>query len=59
MTHLPAQGTRAGLVGLELLPDDGEVGLVGGEAEHDQVGCETNISVDRLELMAFSDSGGV
>lgn len=37
VAHLAAKGAGAGLVGLELLPDDGEVGLVGGEAQHDQV----------------------
>ena len=41
MAHLVAQGTRAWLVGLELLPDDGEVGLVRGQPQHDQVGWGT------------------
>lgn len=38
MTQLSTERAGAGLVGLELLSDDGEVGLVGGQAQHDQVG---------------------
>ena len=37
MTHLSAKITGTRFVGFELLPDDGEVGLVRGEPEHDQV----------------------
>lgn len=40
MTYLIAERTGAGLVGFKLLSDDGEVGLVGGEAQHDQVSWE-------------------
>lgn len=39
MTHLPTQGTGPWLVGFELLPDDGEVGLMCGQAQHDQISC--------------------
>lgn len=35
---LTTQVTAPGFVGFELLPDDGEVWLVRGEAQHDQVG---------------------
>lgn len=37
MTDLPTECTGAGLVGFELLSDDGEVWLMGGQAQHDQV----------------------
>lgn len=37
VAHLSTQGTGPRLVGLELLPDDGEVGLVRGQAQHDEV----------------------
>lgn len=37
MTHLSAERTGAGLVGFKLLPDDGEVWLVCGKAQHDQI----------------------
>lgn len=37
MADLPAQCTGSGLVGLELLTDDGEVGLVCCQPQHDQV----------------------
>lgn len=39
VAHLSAERARPRLVGLELLPDDGEVGFVGGQAQHDEVGC--------------------
>lgn len=38
MAHLATKGAGTGLVGFELLPDDGEVRFVGGEAQHNQVG---------------------
>lgn len=37
MAQLSTQSTRPRFVGLELLSDDGEVGLVGGQAQHDQI----------------------
>lgn len=37
MTDLPAECAGAGLVGFELLSDDCEVWLMGGQAQHDQV----------------------
>ncbi len=37
LTHLSTQITGPGFVGLELLSDDSEVRLVGGQAQHDQV----------------------
>ena len=38
MAELAADLAGSRLVGLELLADDGEAGLVGGQAEHDEVG---------------------
>ena len=38
MAELAAEVAGAWLVGLELFPDDGEVGFVSGQAQHDQVG---------------------
>ena len=35
---MSAEVTGPRLVGLELLSNDGEVGLVGGETEHDEIG---------------------
>ena len=35
---MSAEVTGPRLVGLELLADDGEVGLVGGKTEHDEIG---------------------
>ena len=35
---MSAEVTGPRLIRLELLTDDGEVGLVGGEAQHDEIG---------------------
>lgn len=37
VTQLSAECAGAGFVGFKLLSDDGEVWLVGGQAQHDQV----------------------
>lgn len=37
MAQLSTESTRSGFVGLKLLSDDGEVWLVGGQAQHDQI----------------------
>ena len=37
LTHLPAEITGPRLVGLELLPDDGEIRFVSCQAKHDQI----------------------
>ena len=38
LTDLCADLARLGLVGLELLPDDGEIRLVRGQPQHDEIG---------------------
>lgn len=40
VAYLSTEGAGTGFVGFELLPDDGEVWLVGGQAQHDQVSWE-------------------
>lgn len=37
MAFLSTHSTGPGLVGLELLSDDGEIGLMSGKAQHDKV----------------------
>lgn len=37
MSQLPTERTRPGFVGLKLLSDDGEVWLVRGQTQHDQI----------------------
>ena len=42
---------RPGLVGLELVPDDGEVWLVCGQPQHDEVGVRPTQAVVRVGVV--------
>ena len=48
LTDLCADLARLGLVGLELLPDDGEVWLVRRQAQHDEIGVGAAQTVMRV-----------
>ena len=51
LTDLCADLTRLGLVGLELLPDDGEVWLVRRQAQHDEIGVGAAQTVVRVRVV--------
>ena len=51
VAELSANVAGARLVGLELLADDGEVGLVSGQAEHDEVGVGAAQHVARVGVV--------
>jgi len=59
VADLAAERTGAGLVGLELLSDDGEVGLVGGQAQHDEIGCSVGGKLGQMTTLFPVTSVGV
>lgn len=51
LTFLTADVAAPGLVGLELLTNDGEVGLVSGQAQHDEIGVCATQTVLRVGIV--------
>ena len=51
LTDLCADLARLGLVGLELLPDDGEVWLVRRQTQHDEIGVGAAQAVMRVRVV--------
>ena len=51
MADLAAYLARLGLVGFELLADDGEVGFVCSETQHDQIGVGPTQTVLRVRVV--------
>lgn len=41
MSHLATQGTGSGFIGFKFLSYNGEVGLMGGQTQHDQISWRT------------------
>ncbi len=53
MPHLPAKVARSWLVWLELLANDGKVGLMRGQSEHDEVRIGTAKNMLRIRVVIW------